>query len=66
METTKFSVIISHFMDDLYAVVLKAWTLDENNQRVDKDSLTQTVTGISQAHQIAVDFVNRNTELTNG
>ena len=63
---TKFSVIISHFMDDKYAVVLKAWTLDENNERVDKDAITQTGVTIGEAHQIAIDFVNKNSEVTNG
>lgn len=66
MNKTKFSVVISHINQDQYAVVLKAWTLNEEGQRVDVDSLTKAGVDISTAHQLATDFVDKNSEVEDG
>lgn len=66
MQKTKFSVVISEMSNDKYAVVLKAWTLDEEGKKVEKHSLTKAGIDIDVAHQLAIDFVDKNKEVEDG
>lgn len=66
MAKVKFSVVISHITAEQYAAVLKAWTLDEDGQRVEVDSLVKSGVDISTAHQLAIAFVDKNTEVEDG
>ena len=38
----KHSIIINHIKDDLYAIVLKKYELDENNEEINVENLIQS------------------------
>ncbi len=54
----KYSIVINNIQNDLYALVLKSWLLDNDNKEY--DIKTETMVGISLTHCITItqNFIN--------
>ncbi len=63
MNKNKFSVVISHIQNDLYAVVLKSWSIDNDGNKVDVASFNKAGVDIDTAHNLAINFVDKHNEL---
>ena len=65
MKKVKFSVIISHIVNDMYAAVLNAWEINEDGSRKEIDSLNKSGISITEAHTLAVYFIEKNEGVKN-
>jgi hypothetical protein len=66
MNKNKFSVVISHIQNDLYAVVLNAWYINEEGIRNNIDSLTKSGVSLDEAHKLTMLFIEKNQEVKVG
>jgi hypothetical protein len=54
----KFSIIINHLSNDLYAIVLKSFELNENNEEINVDSLVQSNKTLEECLLLQNNFIN--------
>lgn len=53
----KFSIIINHIGNDLYALVLKKYELNENNEEINVENLIKSGKTLEECLTIQSDFI---------
>jgi len=53
----KYSIIKNHIGNDLYALVLKSWLLDEEGKEIDVKSVVKSGLTLEQCNEEEIKFV---------
>ena len=56
----KYSIVISNIINDSYAVICKAWKLDQEGQEYDVRTLNKSNLTLEQAQLVADNFIKEN------
>lgn len=56
----KFNIIINHLSNDLYAIVLKSFTLDEEGKQTNIETLVKSGLTFQESLTLQNNFINGN------
>ncbi len=56
----KYSLILNHISNDLYAVVMKSWELNEDGEQINITSKTKVGLTLQQAIDLQINFIEDN------
>jgi hypothetical protein len=56
----KYSLILNHIENDLYAVVMKSWELNEDGEQINITSKSKVGLTLQQAIDLQINFTKEN------
>jgi len=56
----KYSLILNHISNDLYAVVMKSWELNEDGEQINITSKSNAGLTLQQAIDLQLNFIKEN------